>query len=149
MAGLLQRIQDEMKAALKAGDKPRLSALRLMVSAIKQAQIDQRRELDEAATVAVLDRMAKQRRESIAQYEQAGRTDLADKERAELAVIQEFLPRPLTEAEVEALVAQALAETGASGMREMGRVMGWLKPRLQGRADMAAVSRRVKERLAT
>jgi uncharacterized protein YqeY len=148
MAGLLQRIQEAMKAALKAGDKPRLSALRLMVSAIKQAQIDQRRELDDAAVVAVLDRMAKQRRESIAQYEEAGRKDLADNERAELEVIREFLPQPLSEAEVESLIRQALEDTGATQIRDMGKVMGWLKPRLQGRADLSAVSRRVKERLA-
>ncbi len=148
MPGLLERIQDEMKAALKAGDKPRLSALRLMVAAVKQAQIDQRKTLDDTEVVAVLDRMAKQRRESIEQYTQAGRTDLADKERAELAVIQEFLPQPLSEAEIEALIEQAVAETGAASMREMGRVMGWLKPRLQGRADMSAVSRRVRERLS-
>ncbi len=148
MPGLLERIQDEMKAALKAGDKPRLSALRLMVAAVKQAQIDQRETLDDTEVVAVLDRMAKQRRESIEQYTQAGRTDLADKERAELAVIQEFLPQPLSEAEIEALIEQAVAETGAASMREMGRVMGWLKPRLQGRADMSAVSRRVRERLS-
>lgn len=148
MAELLERIQDAMKAALKAGDKPRLSALRLMVSTIKQAQIDRREVLGDADIVAVLDRMAKQRRESIEQYEAAGRMDLADKERAELAVIQEFLPEPLSEAEIESLIDQAFSETGAGGMREMGKVMGWLKPRLQGRADLSAVSRRVKERLS-
>ncbi len=148
MDRLLERIQNAMKAALKAGDKPRLSALRLMVSAIKQAQIDRCKELSDSETIAVLDRMAKQRRESIEQYEKAHRKDLADKERAELAVIQEFLPQPLAAEEIEALIGQGIEQTGATTVRDMGKVMGWLKPRLQGRADMSAVSRQVKARLS-
>ncbi len=137
-----------MKAALRAGDKARLGTLRLIRAAIKQVEVDQRKTLDDAGVVAVLDRMAKQRRESIAQFEAAGRTDLRDKEQAELAVIQHYLPEPLGEAELAALIEAAIKETGARTLRDMGKVMGILKPRIQGRADMAAVSAAVKSRLS-
>ncbi len=145
---LQRRIEEDMKAALRAGDKARLGTLRLILAALKQVEVDTRKPLDEAGVLAVLDKMAKQRRESIAQFEAAGRTDLRDKEQAELAVIQEYLPEPLDEAELAALIDAAIAEAGASTLRDMGKVMGILKPRLQGRADMAAVSAAVKSRLS-
>ena len=145
---LQRRIEEDMKAALRAGDKARLGTLRLILAALKQVEVDTRKPLDEAGVLAVLDKMAKQRRESIAQFEAAGRTDLRDKEQAELAVIQEYLPEPLDEAELAALIDAAIAEAGASTLRDMGKVMGILKPRLRGRADMAAVSAAVKSRLS-
>ena len=145
---LQRRIEEDMKAALRAGDKARLGTLRLILAALKQVEVDTRKPLDEAGVLAVLDKMAKQRRESIAQFKAAGRTDLRDKEQAELAVIQEYLPEPLDEAELAALIDAAIAEAGASTLRDMGKVMGILKPRLQGRADMAAVSAAVKSRLS-
>ncbi len=145
---LQHRIEEDMKAALRAGDKARLGTLRLILAALKQVEVDTRKPLDEAGVLTVLDRMAKQRRESIAQFEAAGRADLRDKEQAELAVIQGYLPEPLDEAELASLIDAAIAEAGASTLRDMGKVMGILKPRLQGRADMAAVSAAVKSRLS-
>ena len=144
---LKERIDDDMKAAMRARDKERLAAIRLILAAIKQREVDERRELDDAAVLSVLDKMVKQRRESIAQYEQAGREDLAAKERAELAVIQAYLPSPLSEAEIEALVDEAVAAAGARSVKDMGKVMALLKPKVQGRADMGAVSKRVRARL--
>lgn len=146
--GLKARLQEEMKAALRAGDKARLGAIRLILNEIKQREIDLRRELKEEELLALLDRMAKQRREAIAQYEQAGRHDLAEKERFELEVIRSYLPEPLSEEELAQLIEEAIAATGASSPREMGKVMAYLKPRVQGRADMAEVSRKVKARLS-
>lgn len=146
-ATLKQRIQDDMKSAMKAGEKERLGVIRLILAAVKQIEVDQRITLDEAQTLAVLDKMVKQRRDSIAQYTAAGRADLADAEAAEVAVIQEYLPQALTEAEIEAMVALAVAETGAEGMAGMGKVMAALKPKMQGRADMARVSALIKARL--
>jgi len=145
---LKQRLQDDMKAAMKAGDKPRLGVIRLINAAIKQREVDERIELDDTQVLAVLDKMLKQRRDSIAQYEQAGREDLAAKERFEVEVCQDYMPAALSEAEIGTLIDEAVASTGAAGMRDMGKVMGVLKPKLQGRADMAAVSQQVKERLA-
>jgi len=142
-----ERLSAEIKAAMKGGDKPRLGALRQIHAAIKQREVDERIELDDAAALAVLDKLAKQYRESIDQYRAAGRDDLVEKEERELAVAQEFLPQPLDEAEIDRLVDEAIATTGAAGMKDMGRVMGELKPRVQGRADMGAVSARVKTRL--
>ena len=145
---LQDAIQAAMKAAMKARDKPRLSTIRLMRSEIKRIEVDERVELDDMRILAVLDKMVKQRRDSARQYDDGGRTDLAEQERAEIGVIQEFLPQPLDEAEINAVIEEILSATGATDMRAMGRVMGQLKPRLQGRADLGLVSQQVKQRLA-
>ena len=143
-----QRLSDEIKRAMKAGEKDRLGTLRQIHAAIKQREVDERTELDDAATLAVLDKLAKQYRESIEQYESAGRDDLVTKERAELDVVAEFLPQPLDDAEIDRLIDEAIADAGAASVKDMGRVMATLKPQVQGRADMAAVSARVKARLS-
>ncbi|MBK1630896.1 glutamyl-tRNA amidotransferase [Thiohalocapsa halophila] len=145
---LKQRLTDDMKAAMKGGDKSRLGVIRLINAAIKQREVDERAELDDTQVLAVLEKMVKQRRDSITQYEAAGREDLAAGERFELEIIQGYLPAALSDAEVDALIDEAMAATGAGSMRDMGKVMGVLKPKLQGRADMAEVSSRVKARLA-
>lgn len=145
---LKQRIQDDMKTAMKAGDKVRLGVIRLILAAIKQREVDERIELDDSQVLAVLDKMTKQRRDSIAQYSAAGREDLADVERFEVATIQDYLPAALTDAELAGLLDAAIANSGASGMSDMGKVMAILRPQIQGRADMAAVSAQVKQRLA-
>ena len=147
MSDTRQRVLDDIKTAMKARDKPRLDTLRLISAAIKQREVDERVTLDEAATVAVLDKLGKQRRESIAQYGKANRDDLVAQEEAELAIIGEYLPAPLDEAEIDRIVDAAVAETGAASVRDMGQVMGRVKPALQGRADMSDVSRRIRERL--
>ena len=147
MSATRQRVLDDIKAAMKAGDKPRLATLRLVSAAFKQKEVDERAELDEPAVAAILDKLVKQRRESIAQYENAGRDDLVAAEAAEIAVLQDYLPEQLDEAGIDAAVDEAVASTGASSVKDMGKVMAALKPALQGRADMGAVSRRVKERL--
>ena len=144
---LKSQIQEDVKNAMRARDKERLGALRLLSAAIKQIEVDTREELDDAGVLAVLDKMSKQRRESLEQYEKAGREDLAAKERFELEVIANYLPEPLSDAEVQALVDQAIASTGAAGMQDMGKVMGQLKPQVQGRADLKAHSGLVRERL--
>lgn len=145
---LKQRLTDDMKAAMKSGDKASLGAIRLINAAIKQKEVDDRIELDDAAVIAVLDKMVKQRRDSIAQYQAAGRADLAEAEQAEIAVIERYLPAKLGEAELQAAVQAAIAETGASGPADMGKVMAVLKPRLAGQADMGQVSALVKKALA-
>jgi len=137
-----------MKAAMKAGDKARLGVIRLINAAIKQREVDERIELDDTQVLAVLDKMLKQRRDSVSQYSEAGREDLAEQERFEIGVCQEYMPAALSEDELTALIAAAIADTGAAGMKDMGKVMGVLKPQIQGRADMAAVSATVKARLA-
>ncbi len=144
---LKARITEDMKAAMRARDSARLSTIRLLQAAIKQREVDERIELSDADVLAVLDKMVKQRRESIVQYEAGHRADLAEAERAEIAVLQAYLPRPLTEAEIDALIAEAIAAAGAAGLPAMGKVMAALKPKLAGRADLAAVSARVKARL--
>jgi uncharacterized protein YqeY len=144
---LKQRLDEDVKAAMRARDRDRLGTLRLITAAIKQREVDERIVLDDAQVLAVLDKMVKQRRESIAQFDAAGRTDLADKERAELAILQEFLPAALGEAELGQLIDEAIAASGAQSARDMGAVMALLRPKVQGRADMADVSRRVKARL--
>jgi uncharacterized protein YqeY len=144
---LVPRIRDAVKDAMRARDKVRLGTLRLVTAEIQRVEVDERVEVDDARALAILDRMVKQRLDSEAQYRAAGREDLADAEAAEIAVIREFLPAPLSDDELAALIEAAVAETGAEDMREMGRVMGVLKPKVQGRADMAAVSARVKARL--
>jgi len=144
---LKERIQQDMKDAMRAADKPRLATIRLILAAIKQIEVDERKDLDDTGITIVLDRMVKQRRESISQFEKAGRTDLVDQEAAELAIIQTYLPEPLSEGELNALIDEAMAQTGASSIKDMGRVMALLKPELQGRADMGAVSAMIKARL--
>jgi len=142
------QLSDAVKAAMRAGDKPRLGTLRMISAAIKQKEVDERRTLEDADVLAILDKMVKQRRESVEQYESAGRAELVAAENAEIAVINEFLPRALDDADVDAAVAEAIAQTQAESVRDMGRVMAVLKPRMQGRADMSAVSARVKQQLA-
>ncbi|HEY9036021.1 MAG TPA: GatB/YqeY domain-containing protein [Pseudomonadales bacterium] len=146
---LKAQITEAMKAALRAGDKARLSTIRLMLSDIKRIEVDERRELSDADVLTVLNRMLKQRRDSTQQYQAADRHDLADKEIAEIAVIEGFLPAGLSDDEIDALIQEAITETGASGARDMGKVMAILKERTAGRADMTAVSARVKTRLAS
>ena len=144
---LKEQLQADMKAALKAGDKARLGTIRLILAAIKQREVDERAEMDDAAVLAILDKMVKQRRDSVTQYRDGGRDDLADKEEAEITVIQQFLPQPLSADELAALIDAAIAASGAAGMRDMGKVMGELRAKVQGRADMGAVSAAVKQRL--
>ena len=141
------RIQGDMREALKAGDKERLKVLRMLLAAIKQIEIDERGELDDARVLAVIEKMVKQRRDSAHQFREGGRSDLADTERAEIAVLETYLPEPLPEAELDALIDTAISESGASSVRDMGKVMARLKPQVQGRADMAAVGAKVKARL--
>ena len=143
-----QRLTDDMKTAMKAGEKDRLGVVRLVLAAVKQREVDERIELDDAAVLAVLEKMVKQRKDSISQYEGAGREDLAQVERYELGVIEAYLPAKLGEAEVAAAIAAAIAETGAAGPADMGKLMGVLKPRLAGQADMGLVSQLVKKALA-
>lgn len=142
------RLTDDMKAAMKAGDKHSLGVIRLVNAAIKQKEVDERVELDDAAVIAVLDKMVKQRRDSVAQYEAAAREDLAQVEREEIAVIERYLPAKLGEAEILAAIDAAIADTGASGPADMGKLMGPLKAKLAGQADMGQVSALVKKRLA-
>ncbi len=145
---LKSQLQTDMKSSMKSGDKGRLGVIRLMLAAIKQIEVDERIELDNARIIAVLDKMVKQRRESIAQFDQAGRDDLTAIEQAELKIIQEYLPEALSEAEINQLVEQSIASTGAASIKDMGKVMGMLKPQLQGRADMGQVSQLIKSRLS-
>ncbi len=145
---LKSQLNDDVKTALRAGDKARLSVLRMALAAIKQREVDERIELDEAQELATLEKMIKQRRESAAQYDSGQREDLAAKERAEIELLSAYLPAQLTDAELDALVDAALAETAATSVRDMGKVMALLKQRAAGRADMGQVSQRVKARLA-
>ncbi len=146
-APLKQRIQDEMKAAMKGGDKPRLGTIRLILSAIKQIEVDERIELDDNRILAVLDKMVKQRRESASQYEQAGRDDLLQQENFEITVLQDFMPAALSDDEINAMIEEAISSSGASSIKDMGKVMGQLKSKMQGRADMGMVSDKIKTRL--
>ncbi len=145
---LKSSIQNDMKLAMKAGDKERLKVVRMILAAVKQIEIDERRELDDAAINVVLIKMVKQRRDSVTQFTDGGRADLADIEKAEIAVLEDYLPEPLSATELDAIIDQAIADTGAEGMRDMGKVMGIVKAKAEGRADMGAVSGRVKSRLA-
>jgi uncharacterized protein YqeY len=145
---LKARITDNMKDAMRARDTSRLSTIRLILAAIKQREVDERKDLTDADVLAVLDKMVKQRRDSIAQFEAGKRPDLVAIERAELDVLQAYQPQQLTDGEIDALVDAAIADTGAAGPSGMGKVMAELKPRLAGRADMTAVSAKVKARLA-
>ncbi|WP_031434519.1 GatB/YqeY domain-containing protein [Methylomarinum vadi] len=148
MESLKDRIKDDMKASMKGGDKGRLGVIRMIMAAIKQIEIDERVELDNDGVIAVMDKMRKQRRESIRQYREAGRDDLASVEEKEISVIEDFLPQALSDEEIDAMVAQAIAESGAESIKEMGKVMGLLKPQMQGRADMSVVSGKIKAALS-
>ncbi|HSC47716.1 MAG TPA: GatB/YqeY domain-containing protein [Gammaproteobacteria bacterium] len=144
---LKDRITSDMKEAMKAGDKPRLSVIRMILAAVKQREVDERITLDDAQVLAALDKMLKQRRESVAQFEKGGRQDLVDQENAEIKVIQTYMPAQLTAAELDTLIAEAVAQTGAASVKDMGKVMGILKPKVAGKADMSAVSARIKAKL--
>jgi hypothetical protein len=144
---LKTKITEDMKAAMRAKDTARLGTVRLLLAAMKQKEVDERVELTDADILAIIDKMVKQRRESIAQFEKAGRTDLADAEKAEIAVLAAYLPQQLSEAEVAKEIEAAIAETGAGSAKEMGKVMGLLKSRLAGRTDMGKVSGLVKAKL--
>jgi uncharacterized protein YqeY len=144
---LKQQITEDMKAAMRAGDARRRDAIRLLQAAIKQREVDERVELDDAAVVAVIEKMLKQRKDSIAQYEAAHRHDLADAEKYETGVLQDYMPQALSDAEVERAVSEAISAVGAQGQQDMGRVMAVLKPKLSGRADMTKVSALVRTRL--
>ena len=146
---LRQQITEDMKTAMRAGDTRRRDAIRLLQAAIKQREVDERIELDDATVVAVIEKMLKQRRDSINQYEAAQRQDLADAEKYEVGVLQAYMPQALSDAEVEGVLTEAIAATGAQGQQDMGKVMALLKPRLAGRADMGKVSALVKAKLAT
>jgi uncharacterized protein YqeY len=145
---LRERINEDMKSAMKARESERLAALRLFLSAVKQREVDERVTLDDAGVVSVVEKMIKQRKDSIAQYEKAQRQDLADKEKYEISVLEGYLPKQMSAQEVEAAVAEALAQSGAKSPADMGKVMGILKPKLAGRADMGKVSAMVKSKLA-
>ena len=145
---LKDTLQQDMKTAMRGGDKPKLGVIRLILAAIKQREVDERIDLDDAQITLVLDKMSKQRRDSLEQYEKAGREDLAAQEHFELDVIQTYLPKQLEDAEIDALIDSAIEATGAGSMKDMGKVMGQLKDKLQGRADMGAVSGKIKARLS-
>ncbi|HET9576884.1 MAG TPA: GatB/YqeY domain-containing protein [Usitatibacter sp.] len=146
---LRDKVNEDMKAALKAREAERLGALRLLLAAVKQREVDERITLDDAQLVSVVEKMIKQRKDSIAQYEKAARQDLADKEKYEISVLEGYLPQQLSQAEIEAAVAEAIASTGAKSAADMGKVMGGLKTKLAGRADMGKVSALVKARLSS
>ncbi len=145
---LKERISEDMKAAMRAKESAKLGTIRLLLAAIKQKEVDEQITLDDAAILAVTDKLIKQRRDSVTQYEAAARQDLADLERAEIVVLQAYMPAALSDAEIDAAVAAAIAQTGAAGPADMGKLMGVLKPQLAGRADMTAVSAKVKAALS-
>ena len=142
------RIQEDMKSAMRAGEKEKLANIRMVMAAIKQREVDERIELDDAQVLAVIDKMQKQRRESIAQFKAGGRADLVAKEEAELALLGAYMPAQLSEAELDAMIAEAIAATGAASIKDMGKVMAAIKARAAGRADMGAVGARIKARLS-
>jgi uncharacterized protein YqeY len=147
-SALKGQITEDMKTAMRAHDKERLTTIRLILAACKQREVDERIELSDEQVLAILDKMLKQRRESIAQYEAGNRPDLAEKEAAEIVVIQHYMPTPLSTAEISSLIESAIKESGAATVRDMGKVMGILKPKIQGRADVGQVSSQIKDRLA-
>ena len=147
-SALKQRIQSDVTDAMRARDKSRLGTLRLVTAAIKQIEVDTRDELDDPGVLVVLEKMLKQRRDSLQQYSDAGRKDLADQESYEIGIIEAYMPEAMPAEELDALIDAAIAETGADSMRDMGKVMGLLKPQVQGRADLGAVSGSVKQKLA-
>jgi len=144
---LKERITDDMKAAMRSGEKERLGIIRMITSAIKQREVDERISLDDAQVMSVLEKMIKQRKESVAQFEAGKRQDLADKETAEITLLQTYLPAPLSEAELDALIGEAVATSGAASIKDMGKVMAIIKSKAQGRADMAAVGAKIKIKL--
>jgi uncharacterized protein YqeY len=146
---LKERLTEDMKSAMRGAEKERLSTIRMVQAAIKQREVDERITLDDAQVVAVLEKMIKQRRESVVQFEQGGRADLAAKESAEIELLQSYLPTQLSDAEIDALIRDAIAATGATSMKDMGKVMGVVKGRAAGRADMGAVSARIKAALGS
>ena len=148
MSDLKARLTEAMKNAMRARDQGRLGVLRMALAALKQVEVDERIELDDTRVLAILDKLIKQRQDSAEQYSNAGRQELADIELAEITVLKDFLPTPLSESQINALIDQAIADSNASGMKDMGKVMGLLKPQLQGRADMGAVSGIIKARLS-
>lgn len=147
MSELKNRITEDVKSAMRSKAKQRLATLRLITSSLKQKEVDERIELDDTMVLAILDKMVKQRKDSIEQYTKAERADLADVEKAEIVIIQEYLPAQLSDTEIEQMIDEAISTSGASGMQDMGKVMGQLKPKLQGRADMGAVSGKIKVKL--
>ena len=147
MSSLKEQIQEQMKSAMKAKDSQRLSAIRLITAAIKQIEVDERVEPDDTRVLAILDKMIKQRKDSISQYQQANRQDLVDKEQYEVKLIQEFMPSPLSENEIDELIVKAMRESGAQSMRDMPRVIALLKPQVQGRADLGKISAKIKNKL--
>jgi hypothetical protein len=144
---LKARITEDMKTAMRSGEKDRLSCIRMLQAGIQQREVDERITLDDAQVLAVIDKMIKQRRESVTQFEAGHRADLVAKESAEIAWLTQYLPAQLGDAELEALIREAIAATGAASMKEMGKVMGWLKPKVQGRTDIGALSARIKTTL--
>ena len=144
---LKDRIKDDIKQAMRARDEARLGALRLLAAAIQRREVDERIELDDTQVMAVIEKLLKQGREAVEQYEKGGRTDLSDKERREMTMWQGYMPQPLTDAEIDALIQEAIAATGAASIKDMGRIMGALKPKLAGRADMGQVGAKIKSRL--
>jgi uncharacterized protein len=144
---LKQQLTDDMKTAMRGGDKERLGVIRLILAAVKQREVDERIELDDTQVLSVLEKMLKQRKDSVSQYTAANREDLADVERTEMAVIEGYMPAKLSDAEVDALIDAAIAETGASSARDMGKVVGVVKGKVAGRADMGQVSARIKAKL--
>jgi uncharacterized protein len=147
ISSLKQRIQEDMKVALRAQEKQRLGVIRLILAAIKQVEVDERIEVDDTRITQILNKMLKQRRDSIEQYDQAKRTDLADQERLEVEIIQTYLPEPLSEADIDRMLSEVITKVGATSVKDMGKVMAELKERLQGRADMTQISAKIKVRL--
>ena len=145
---LKERITEDMKSAMRAGEKERLGTIRLVLAAIKQREVDERITLDDGQVLAVLEKLMKQRKESIAQFQNGGRSDLAAKEQAEFNVLQTYLPAQMSDAEVDALIAEAVAASGATSIKDMGKVMALVKAKAQGKADMGAVSARIKQKLS-
>jgi uncharacterized protein len=145
---LKERITEDMKTAMRAGEKDRLATIRLILSAIKQREVDERIALDDTQVLAVVEKMVKQRKEAIAQFEAGGRADLVAKETAEIAILQAYLPAQMSDAEIDALITEAIASTGAASIKDMGKVMAAVKAKAQGRADMGAVSGRIKQKLS-
>jgi uncharacterized protein len=148
MGALKDRITEDMKTAMRAGEKERLATIRLILAAIKQREVDERITLDDGQVLAAIEKMLKQRKESIAQFEAGGRADLVAKETAEIAILQAYLPAQLSDAEIDALIAEAIASTGAVSIKDMGKVMGVVKAKAQGRADMGTVGTRIKQKLS-
>jgi len=148
MSSLSARINDDVKAAMKAKDKARLGVLRLITAAIEQREVDERITLNDEQVLAVLEKMIKQRKDSITQYEKAGRDELAQQEAFEIGIIQDYMPEQLSDDEIDALIAEAISSSGAESMKDMGKVMGLLKPKLAGRADMGKVSQIIKKQLS-